>query len=84
MKLEGTYEWELSIFKYNLYLNFYLYLNSILGQYPYLHQFELTQLANLVPASVEEAVALIPSLKGKFSEEEIAEMVNQCNEVSII
>jgi len=36
-----------------------------------LHKFELAALANLCPESAEEARSLIPSLEGRFSEEEL-------------
>lgn len=36
-----------------------------------LHMFELAQLANLCPETPEEAKALIPSLEGRFQDEEL-------------
>jgi len=36
-----------------------------------LHRFELAQLANLCPETPEEAKALIPSLEGRFQDEEL-------------
>jgi len=36
-----------------------------------LHKFELVSLANLVPDSFEEAKALVPSLEGRFEDEEL-------------
>merc|ERR1712106_139038 len=37
-----------------------------------LHKFELAALANLCPESPEEARSLIPSLEGRFADEELA------------
>ncbi|KAI1301407.1 DNA-directed RNA polymerase II subunit RPB4 [Halotydeus destructor] len=36
-----------------------------------LHKFEMAQLANLCPESTDEAKALIPSLEGRFPDEEL-------------
>lgn len=36
-----------------------------------IHRFELAQLANLCPETPEEAKALIPSLEGRFQDEEL-------------
>lgn len=36
-----------------------------------LHKFEVASLANLCPETPEEAKALIPSLEGRFEDEEL-------------
>jgi len=36
-----------------------------------LHQFELAALANLCPETADEAKSLIPSLEGRFNDEEL-------------
>lgn len=41
-----------------------------------LHKFELAALANLCPESPEEAKALIPSLEGRFDDEELASILD--------
>jgi DNA-directed RNA polymerase II subunit RPB4 len=45
-------------------------IRSLLSQKK-LHKFELAQLANLCPETPEEAKALIPSLEGRFQDEEL-------------
>ncbi len=40
-----------------------------------IHKFELAQLANLCPENPEEAKSLIPSLEGRFSDEELASLL---------
>lgn len=46
-------------------------VRSLLAQKKNLHKFELAQLANLCPEIPEEAKALIPSLEGRFQDEEL-------------
>ena len=46
-------------------------VRSLLMQKKSLHKFELAQLANLCPEIPEEAKALIPSLEGRFQDEEL-------------
>ncbi|GBB98417.1 hypothetical protein RclHR1_03220010 [Rhizophagus clarus] len=46
-----------------------------------LHEYEVSQLINLVPGSVEEAITFIPSLKLKFSREKIDEIIEDVNEL---
>ncbi|XP_003739752.1 DNA-directed RNA polymerase II subunit RPB4 [Galendromus occidentalis] len=41
-----------------------------------LHKFELAQLANLCPETPEEAKALIPSLEGRFEDEDLREVLD--------
>lgn len=41
-----------------------------------LHKFELSSLANLCPENAEEAKALIPSLEGRFEDEELQEILD--------
>jgi len=41
-----------------------------------LHKFELAALANLCPESAEEAKSLIPSLEGRFDEEELNSLLD--------
>lgn len=36
-----------------------------------LHKFELAAIANLCPETVEEAKSLIPSLEGRFEDEDL-------------
>ncbi|GAB6019673.1 RNA polymerase B [Chamberlinius hualienensis] len=40
-----------------------------------LHKFELAQLANLCPDNPEEAKSLIPSLEGRFEDEELRQIL---------
>lgn len=40
-----------------------------------IHKFELAQLANLCPETPEEAKALIPSLEGRFQDEELRQIL---------
>lgn len=40
-----------------------------------LHKFELAALANLCPESPEEAKSLIPSLEGRFEDEELRQIL---------
>ena len=40
-----------------------------------LHKFELAALANLCPESPEEARSLVPSLEGRFAEEELCSLL---------
>ncbi|XP_002733236.1 DNA-directed RNA polymerase II subunit RPB4-like [Saccoglossus kowalevskii] len=41
-----------------------------------LHKFELSSISNLCPESAEEAKALIPSLEGRFEDEELQEILD--------
>ncbi|XP_046891543.1 DNA-directed RNA polymerase II subunit RPB4 [Hypomesus transpacificus] len=41
-----------------------------------LHKFELASLANLCPEAAEEAKALIPSLEGRFEDEELQQILD--------
>ncbi|OXA57410.1 DNA-directed RNA polymerase II subunit RPB4 [Folsomia candida] len=41
-----------------------------------LHKFELVSLANLCPETPEEAKALIPSLEGRFEDDELREILD--------
>ncbi|XP_014243345.1 DNA-directed RNA polymerase II 16 kDa polypeptide [Cimex lectularius] len=41
-----------------------------------LHKFELASLANLCPEMPEEAKALIPSLEGRFEDEELRQILD--------
>lgn len=41
-----------------------------------LHKFELAQIANLAPEVPEEAKGLIPSLEGRFTDEELTIMLD--------
>uniref|UniRef100_A0A8C5X332 DNA-directed RNA polymerase II subunit RPB4 n=1 Tax=Malurus cyaneus samueli TaxID=2593467 RepID=A0A8C5X332_9PASS len=41
-----------------------------------LHKFELACLANLCPETAEEAKALIPSLEGRFEDEELQQILD--------
>ena len=40
-----------------------------------LHKFELAALANLCPDNAEEAKSLIPSLEGRFEDEELQQIL---------
>ncbi|XP_039290982.1 DNA-directed RNA polymerase II subunit RPB4-like [Nilaparvata lugens] len=40
-----------------------------------LHKFELASIANLCPETPEEAKALIPSLEGRFEDEELRQIL---------
>lgn len=52
-----------------------LLLDSLLGQKK-LHKFELAALGNLCPDGAEEAKALIPSLEGRFEDEELRQILD--------
>ncbi|PSN53907.1 DNA-directed RNA polymerase II 16 kDa polypeptide [Blattella germanica] len=41
-----------------------------------LHKFELASLANLCPETPEEAKSLIPSLEGRFEDEELRQILD--------
>nr|CAB3265017.1 DNA-directed RNA polymerase II subunit RPB4-like [Phallusia mammillata] len=41
-----------------------------------LHKFELASLANLCPESAEEAKALVPSLEGRFEDDELQQVLD--------
>lgn len=41
-----------------------------------LHKFELASVANLCPETAEEAKALIPSVEGRFEDEELQQMLS--------
>lgn len=41
-----------------------------------LHKFELAALGNLCPEASEEAKALIPSLEGRFEDEELRQILD--------
>lgn len=41
-----------------------------------LHKFEFAQLANLCPETVDEAKAFIPSLEGRFQDDELKQMLD--------
>lgn len=47
------------------------YVRKLLAQKKNLTKFELAQLANLCPETPEEAKALIPSLEGRFQDDEL-------------
>jgi DNA-directed RNA polymerase subunit F len=47
------------------------YVRNLLAQKKNLTKFELAQLANLCPETPEEAKALIPSLEGRFQDDEL-------------
>lgn len=46
-------------------------IRTLLAHKKNLHKFELAQLANLCPETPEEAKALIPSLEGRFQDDEL-------------
>lgn len=48
----------------------FIFFNSLLMQKK-LHKFELAALANLCPETTEEAKSLIPSLEGRFEDEDL-------------
>lgn len=41
------------------------------------HNYEIAQLCNLCPETTEEAISLIPSLDGRFDDEELQEILEQ-------
>lgn len=41
-----------------------------------IHKFELAALANLCPETAEEAKSLIPSLEGRFDDEELTNLLD--------
>ncbi|KAJ8312753.1 hypothetical protein KUTeg_010126 [Tegillarca granosa] len=51
------------------------YTGSLLMQKK-LHKFELAALANLCPDNAEEAKSLIPSLEGRFEDEELQQILD--------
>lgn len=46
-------------------------LNSVVG----IHPFEVAQIASLLPKDAEEAKAIIPSLKDRYEDDELNEMI---------
>nr|XP_023027250.1 DNA-directed RNA polymerase II subunit RPB4 [Leptinotarsa decemlineata] len=46
-------------------------VRNLLMQTKKLHKFELAAIANLCPESTEEAKSLIPSLEGRFEDDEL-------------
>ncbi|XP_031571865.1 DNA-directed RNA polymerase II subunit RPB4-like [Actinia tenebrosa] len=50
-------------------------VRSLLGKKK-LHKFELACLANLCPETAEEAKALIPSLEGRFDDEDLKQLLD--------
>ena len=50
-------------------------VRSVLNQKK-MHKFEVAQIANLAPETPEEAKGLIPSLEGRFQDEELAGMLD--------
>jgi len=50
-------------------------IRQLLGQKK-IHKFELAALANLCPESPEEAKSLVPSLEGRFDDEELAAILD--------
>ena len=44
-----------------------------------LHKFEIAMMANLCPTSVEEARVLIPSLEGRYDDEELKQLLDDLN-----
>ncbi|PFX27798.1 DNA-directed RNA polymerase II subunit RPB4 [Stylophora pistillata] len=48
---------------------------SLLGKKK-LHKFELACLANLCPETAEEAKALIPSLEGRFDDDDLQQLLD--------
>ena len=51
-------------------------VRSLLGQKNKLHKFEFAQLANLCVETVDEAKALIPSLEGRFQDDELKQILD--------
>lgn len=51
------------------------FISSLLMQKK-LHKFELAALGNLCPECPEEAKALIPSLEGRFEDEELRQILD--------
>lgn len=60
---------------YNALSKFHLFFISLLNQKK-LHKFELAALGNLCPEAPEEAKALIPSLEGRFEDEELRQILD--------
>ena len=61
---------------YFAYLNTRINVNSLQLTQKKLHKFELAALANLCPETAEEAKSLIPSLEGRFDEEELNSLLD--------
>ena len=51
-------------------------VRNTLSQKSKLHKFEIAQIANLAPETPEEAKGLIPSLEGRFQDEELAQILD--------
>ncbi|XP_049851378.1 DNA-directed RNA polymerase II subunit RPB4-like [Schistocerca gregaria] len=47
-----------------------------------LHEFELAQIATLLPGKTEEAEALIPSITNKLSANQLNQLLSQCRDLS--
>jgi len=51
-------------------------VRSLLMQKKLLHKFEMASLANLCPENAEEAKSLVPSLEGRFEDEELNQILD--------
>lgn len=51
-------------------------VREILASTKKLHKYELAQIANLAPETPEEAKGLIPSLEGRFTDEELGNLLD--------
>jgi len=51
-------------------------VRSLLMQKKLLHKFEMASLANLCPENADEAKALVPSLEGRFEDEELNQILD--------
>lgn len=58
-----------------IYIFTFRFQSSLLNQKK-LHKFELAALGNLCPEAPEEAKALIPSLEGRFEDEELVAILD--------
>jgi len=52
-------------------------VRGLLSKKKLLHKFEMASLANLCPDSAEEAKSLIPSLEGRFDDEELTQILDE-------
>ena len=62
--------WSSQNIRHFLIFHIFCFFHSLLNQKK-LHKFELAALGNLCPEAPEEAKALIPSLEGRFEDEEL-------------
>jgi DNA-directed RNA polymerase subunit F len=71
------------VFSFDLVVHVSIKLQSLITKFMHsslmqkkLHKFELAALANLCPETAEEAKSLIPSLDGRFEDDELQQILD--------